>query len=248
MTIAYSTCLRNKQLSGSPARHVAAITASTIAAVDGGTEADTFTDSGNGFLTAGFAVGDAVMCYGFTGGMAAIHGPFTLTVVAQGTLTVATGLLADDAASESVTIVALVGGSLKDIFKDGVLKIYNGTQPTSADDGLGGATALVTITEASATFTPGAVAAGLEFGVASAGVLSKSSAVWSGTVASSGTASWFRLYANATDAGGADTTYIYPRIDGSVGTSGKDINMSSVSLVAASTTTIDTFAITLPAS
>jgi hypothetical protein len=249
MALKYSTCLRNKQLGGAIVRHVATYTAATIAAVDGGGGlVDTFTDSANGFVTAGFTVGDYVICTGFSGGMQYIVGPFELTIVAAGTLTVPTASLTADAVGESVTIVALTGGSLKDVFKDGVLKIYNGTQPTSPNDGLGGATMLVTISKASATFTSGAVTAGLEFGAPALGVLSKNSDVWSGTIAATGTAAWFRFYANATDAGGADTTYIYPRIDGAVGTSGKELNMSSVALVAAATCTIDTFAITLPES
>mgnify|MGYP001160537246 CR=1 FL=1 len=248
MALKFSTCLRNKLLGGVPARHVATYTASTIAAVDGGAGADSFTDSANGFVTAGFSVGDSVMVYGFTGGMAAIHGPFVLTSVSAGTMEVATGSLANDAAGESVTLVVLVGGSLKDIFKDGVIKIYNGTQPSGPDSSTGGATALVTITLASGTFTPGSVANGLEFGSAGSGKIAKSSDVWSGVVETSGTASWFRFYANASDSGAADTTYIYPRMDGAVGTAGRELNMSSVSLTAGSTVTIDTFEITLPES
>jgi hypothetical protein len=238
------------QLGGNIVRHVAAKTSTGIAAVDGGAGVDTLTIA-SGFLAAGFSPGDSILVIGFTGGAAGLVGPFLLSAVTDTTLTVPTASLADDAAGESVTVVALVGGSLKDVFKDGVLRIYNGTQPTSPNDGLGGATMLVAISKASATFTSGAVAAGLEFGPAALGVLSKITSpadVWSGTIAASGTAAWFRFYANATDAGGADTTYIYPRIDGAVGTSGKELNMSSVSLVAAATCTIDTFAITLPES
>lgn len=248
MAVRFSTCLRNKLLGGAISRHVATITGTGIAAVDGGTGADSFTDSGNGFVAAGFSVGDNVIVYGFTGGMAAIHGPFTLTSVAVGTMEVATGSLATDTAGESVTIAVIAGGTIKDIFKDGVLKVYNGTQPTSADSSLGGATALLTVTVSSGAFTPGAVGNGLEFGTASSGAISKNSDVWSGSVATSGTATWFRFYANATDAGAADSGYIYPRIDGAVGTSGRELNMTSTSLTYGATVTIDTFTITLPES
>lgn len=248
MALKFSTCLRNKILGGVPVRGINTITGTGIAAVDGGTEADSFTDTGNGFIAAGFSVGDSVLVYGFTGAMAAIHGPFILTSVADGTMEVAAGSLANDAASEPVTIVGLVGGSLKDIFKDGVLKIYNGTQPTSPDNSIGGATALVTITVSNGAFVPGAVANGLEFGIPALGVISKNTEVWSGVVAASGTASWYRFYANAADAGGADTTYIYPRIDGAVGTSGRELNMTSVYLTAGASCTVDSFSITLPES
>lgn len=248
MTLRLSTCLRNKMLGGVPVRHVATYTATTIAAVDGGGSADTFTDSANGFVTAGFSIGDSIMTYGFTGANAASHGPFILTNVEAGTLTVATGSIIDsDAASESVTIVALTGGSLKDIFKDGVLKIYSGSQPSTADTAYSG-TLLCTITVGSGAFTAGVVTNGLEFGAAASGAISKStSETWSGTNAATGTAGWFRLYANATDAGGADTTYIYPRIDGAIATSGSQLNLSSTSLTSGATLTIDTFTITFPA-
>lgn len=247
MALRLSTCLRNKMLSAVPGRHVATITGTGIAAVDGGGSADTFTDTGNGFVTAGFSIGDSILVIGFTGANAGSHGPFVLTDVAEGTLTVATGsIIASDAATESVTIVALTGGSLKDIFKDSVLKIYSGSQPASADAAVTG-TLLCTITVSSGTFTPGAVAAGLEFDVASSGAISKlSTQTWSGVNVATGTAGYFRLYANAPDTGVLDSGYIYPRIDGAIATAGSELNLSSTSLVASATLTIDTFTLTLP--
>ncbi|OPZ46511.1 MAG: hypothetical protein BWY95_01726 [Bacteroidetes bacterium ADurb.BinA104] len=248
MALAFSTKLRNSLLGGVPARHVATYTASTIAAVDGGEGADSFTDSANGFVTAGFTVGDSILVYGFTGGMAAIHGPFVATSVAVGTIEVATGSLVTDDAGESVTLVVLTGGSLKDIFKDGVLKIYSGTRPSNADATIGGATLLVTISNAGATFVAGTVAGGIEFGASSSGAISKSSSeTWQGTAVQTGTAGFFRFYANATDAGGADTDYIYPRIDGTIATSGADLNMTSTSIRSGASITVDTFTLTLPA-
>lgn len=247
MTLRLSTKLRNMMLGGVPTRHVASITGTGIAAVDGGGSADTFTDTGNGFVTAGFSVGDAIIVIGFTGANAGSHGPFTLTAVTDGTLTVPTGsIIASDAATESVTIVAVTGGSLKDVFKDGVLKIYSGSQPATADAAATG-TLLCTISVESGAFTSGAVANGLEFGASAAGAISKNSNVWSGTNAATGTAGWFRFYANATDTGVSDSGFVYPRIDGAVATSGSQLNLSSTSLVIAATLTIDTFTITFPA-
>ena len=162
-------------------------------------------------------------------------------------MTVATGsIIASDAAGESVTIVALTGGSLRDIFKDGVLNIYSGSQPSSADAAVTGSL-LCTITVSSGAFVAGAVANGLEFDAASEGAISKlSTQTWSGTNLATGTAGYFRLFANATDTGVADTTYIYPRIDGAIATAGSELNLSSTSLVTGATLTIDTFTLTLP--
>lgn len=246
MALKFSTCLRNKLLGAVPVVYGASISVSSrIAAVSSTT--DSFTDSGNGFVTAGFAIGDTIMVSGFA--TAANNGIFTVKTVAVGTIEIDETTVVNEAAgSLNIKIQVIKGGSLKDIFKDGILKIYNGTQPSSPDSSIGGATPLVEITVASGTWVAGSPENGLEFGTASSGAIAKSSAVWSGTVASSGTAGWFRFYANASDAGAADSTHIYPRIDGSVGTSGRELNMSSTSLTAAATVTIDTFEITLPES
>jgi hypothetical protein len=245
MALKYSTCLRNKMLGGVPARHVATYTATTIAAVDGGAGADSFTDSANGFLTAGFSVGDAILAIGFTGGMANIVGPFTIVTVAAGTIEVATGLLAADAAAESVTLVALAGGSLRDVFKDFVIGIYTGAQPSSPDLAATG-TLLGWLTVDAGAFVHGAVANGLEFGVASGGAIGKSTTQdWELTAIAEGVAGWFRAYANPADAGGADTTFIYPRIDGTVATSGGQLNLSSLNFIVGTPATVTGFTITM---
>jgi hypothetical protein len=140
--------------------------------------------------------------------------------------------------------VACKGGSLKDIFHDGVLKIYSGTQPTDADTAVAGSL-LVTITESAGAFVAGAFDNALEFGDSAAGAIAKAAAeTWQGVAAASGVAGWFRLCANPTDAGAASTTL--PRIDGSIGTSGADLNLSSTTITSGQTYTIDTFSITLP--
>lgn len=135
MAFRFSTKLRNLILSGAPSRRTSVIrTATTIAAVDGGTGNDSFTDSGNGFVSAGFSVGDAILVTGFSGTGVANNGKiFTILSVSPGIIEVATGSLAAETAGATVTIVLVVGNSLRDIFKDGVLEIYSGTQPVSAD-------------------------------------------------------------------------------------------------------------------
>ncbi|HBF44016.1 MAG TPA: hypothetical protein DDW42_10405 [Desulfobacteraceae bacterium] len=141
-------------------------------------------------------------------------------------------------------MVACKGGSIKDIFHDGVLRIYSGTQPSDADQAVAG-TLLLEITESAGAFAAGEFANGLEFGAAAAGAISKAAAeTWQDTGISSGTAGWFRLCANPTDAGASSTTL--PRIDGSIGSSGADLNMSSTTIVVGSTYTIDTFTLTMP--
>lgn len=240
MTLRLSTGLRDKLL-GNSAPSMALIVANTIAFVDGGVGSDTITDSGDGFVTAGFVVGDEIT----VSGTVSNDGTYTLTGVAAGTLTVATDSLTDESTGTVFAIAAAQGGSLKDTMRNGRLVLYTGSQPATADDAV--TSPLVTITESSGDFTAGEEDNGLEFGDADDGELSKASGeTWSGEATATGTAGWFRFYGNATDAGAEDTAGTLPRIDGSVGTSGADLNMSSTSITSGATYTIDSFKLTLP--
>lgn len=135
--------------------------------------------------------------------------------------------------------------SFKDLFQDGIIRIFSGSQPADADTAESG-TQLLEITESGGTFTPGAAANGLEFGDASGGSISKAAAeTWQGDASNTGTAGYFRFYDNDVDTG-AGTDKI--RFDGAIATSGAELNLSSTSIVATATTTIDAFTITLPAS
>jgi hypothetical protein len=88
---------------------------------------------------------------------------------------------------------------------------------------------------------------GLKFGVATAGELVKlASQVWSGVAAASGIAGWFRFVGAVDDPLTLDSSAAYLRLDGSVGTSGADLNGASTSIVAGATQTIGDFDITVP--
>jgi hypothetical protein len=118
------------------------------------------------------------------------------------------------------------------------LNIYSGSPPADADAAEG--TLLVSIgsdhADTHCHFEATAVA----------GVLSKAAAnVWSAAASSTGTATHFRLVVN-TDTGVLSTTEI--RMQGTIGTSGADLNMSSVAIVAPAVQTVDTFDLTMPAS
>ncbi|WP_218254148.1 hypothetical protein, partial [Candidatus Magnetobacterium casense] len=127
--------------------------------------------------------------------------------------------------------------SVQEIFYKGFIKIYTGSQPTTANDAPTG-TLLCTVYSDGTT-------AGLSFGEASSGVLSKTvGETWSGTAVATGTAGWFRLVAPS-DTGVSSTTE--ERLDGAVATSGAQLNMSSTSIVSGAVQTISTFSITMPA-
>jgi len=142
---------------------------------------------------------------------------------------------------------SLVGASVGTLFLDGVIYVYTGSQPATPDLTESGTNILI-VTESSGAFTPSSPASGLEFEDDPAdGELEKASAeTWSGIgIGGGGTAGWFRFYSN-TRVQGASTISV--RFDGSCGTSGTEMIMSSTTVVVGATITLDTFKITMPSS
>lgn len=131
----------------------------------------------------------------------------------------------------------LATGSLRTTFAAGFLRIYTGSAPATADAAVTG-TLLCTISVNSS-------GTGVNFDTAAAaGVLAKAPAeVWSGVNAATGTAGYFRHTA-AGDTGALSTTQ--SRIQGNVGVTGSDLNLTSVSLVNAATQTIDFYTVAMP--
>lgn len=113
------------------------------------------------------------------------------------------------------------------LLNSGYVRIYDGAQPATAD------TAITTQTLL-AELTFGATA----FGSAVAGVAT-ANAIGSGTAAATGTAAWFRTF--KTDG----TTAVY---DGSVGTSGCDMNLGSTAIQSGGLVSLSSFTYTLPKS
>lgn len=109
------------------------------------------------------------------------------------------------------------------ISTSGLLRIYDGSVPANADTALG-AQVLLAELALSSTFAPGA----------SSGVLT-ASAISSDTSANAtGTATFFRLVTS----GGTS------KVQGTVGTSGADLNMNTTSIVSGSTVACSSMVIT----
>lgn len=128
-------------------------------------------------------------------------------------------------------------------FANGVINIYSGTQPVLADNAISG-TLLGTVTLGSGAFSDGVSTNGLTFASAASGAVSKSG-TWSFVGIANGTAGWFRLRGNAADNTALSTTL--PRMDGSIATSGADLNLSNITIATGAPTTIDSFTFTIPA-
>lgn len=102
----------------------------------------------------------------------------------------------------------------------GLLRIYNGSRPASG----GAATTLLAELELSATAAP----------AASGGVLTFNSITQDSSANATGTATWFRIVTS----GG---TFV---IDGSVGTSGSDLNLTTTSITTGQPVQVTSCAIT----
>lgn len=102
-----------------------------------------------------------------------------------------------------------------------LIRIYSGTRPATG----GAATTLLAELTCSATFAP----------AASGGVLTLNAITQDSSADATGTATWFRLVKSD------GTTHI---MDGSVSTTGSDLNMTTTSFVAGQPISITSFTIT----
>ena len=114
------------------------------------------------------------------------------------------------------------------------------------------ASTATTITKTDTNLASGVNAAnGLTFDVSSGGTMPKNSGeVWSGVVSGAGTqtAGWFRLKGAIADDNSLDSVNKkFFRLDGSISTTGADMNMTGTSFVNGVTQTINTFSLTIPA-
>lgn len=105
----------------------------------------------------------------------------------------------------------------------GILKIYSGTPPANVGASLSGNTLLAQLTM-NATFAPGA----------SGGVLTLNSITTESAADATGTATFFRM----TTSGGT------AKIQGTVGTSGSDLNLNTTSIVAGAAVSVSSYTIT----
>jgi len=128
-------------------------------------------------------------------------------------------------------------GSLATLMAGGLIKIYSGTPPTNADDATAGS--LLCTISLNSTGTGINMAS-----TATGGVLAKStSETWSGVVALSGAATYYRHVA-ASDTGAASTTQA--RLQGEIAAAGSELNLSSTTLTSGATQTVDYYSVALP--
>ena len=133
----------------------------------------------------------------------------------------------------------LASGSFKAALAGTVLRIYGGAAPASADESIGSAVLLCTI-----SVDGDGIGVTLD-ATASGGVIVKNpSEVWTGDVTTTGTASFFRMEF-AADTGAFSTSAV--RMQGTVGLVGADLNFSSVSLTLGDARRVNYFAASISA-
>jgi hypothetical protein len=113
-----------------------------------------------------------------------------------------------------------------------LIRIYTGSQPTDPDTAIGAVTLLAELTMTATSF--GAATDANPGGLITAAAITSDS-----SADNTGTAAWFRMWTQ--NAGTAVA-------DGSVGTSGCDLNLNTVAITSGSTVAITAFTITMPES
>jgi len=141
-------------------------------------------------------------------------------------------------ASTGLRNAVLASNPLRTALAGGQIRMYAGPVPASADEAIGAATLLSTITVNS-------TGTGINFdAAASGGVIQKAPGeVWSGVNVAGGGATFYRHVLPADD-GSLSTTA--PRLQGTIGVAGADLNLSSTTLTAGATQTIDYYSVALP--
>lgn len=213
-----------------------------IAFVDGNTGNDSITRSVGSWITDGFQVGDWIQVFNATtAGNEVLRKILALSAT---TMEIATGsVAAAEAGAADTVVVSAKGAGVNDLLKFGFIKIFSGTQPASADSAETG-TELVKITNNGGAHVTATGENGLEFNDdATAGVLSKlTTQTWKGSPGNTGTAGWFRFYAQEGTAG-ANSTAV--RFDGACGLSGAELNMATLSIEIGTDFTINQFEISV---
>lgn len=89
----------------------------------------------------------------------------------------------------------------------------------------------------------------MSYGASAGAMVKDPTQTWSGTATGAGTqtAGWFRYRASLADPNTLDSSAVYRRMDGSIATSGADLNMSNTAVANGAVQTLSSFTFTVPA-
>lgn len=133
----------------------------------------------------------------------------------------------------------LATGSLRQAFASSFLRVYQGTEPATADAALPGDAILL------CEISVDGEGDGLNLNTTADGTyISKSpTETWRGEALATGTPTYFR-WVTGPDAGGASS--VLPRIQGKVGLAGVELNFSSLNFVEGAIQKVDYFVVAMP--
>ncbi len=114
----------------------------------------------------------------------------------------------------------------------GILRIYSGAQPTDADTAIGSQVLLSHLVMNATAFNAPAAVSSTDYVITANAITSDASA------AATGTAAWFRLW---------DSAGTTPVLDGTVGVSGCDLTINSVSISAGGAVSASSLTLTFSA-
>jgi len=238
MTISISTCLANR------------IAGQAISVTDAGsqisfTAPNLITTTQSDWLTQGFRPDQAILITsgGSTTQTVLYHKIASLT---SSVITVAADIVTEAAAIDTCTISVVNGLNWLTIFKHGIMEVRSSPMPSTADVAETG-TLLLKFTVDAGAFTAGVSTNGLQFEFNSAGQIQiLSTQTWQASGITDGTAYYARIYDNAYITGNDAVNLQSPRIQGRVGTSGQDFDITSTSVVSGVLNTCDSMNITQP--
>jgi len=121
---------------------------------------------------------------------------------------------------------SMLDAGIGNVANSGFLRIYDGTQAATADTAIGSQVLLAELTLNADAFP-----------AAASNVLTANAITQDASANATGTATWFRMVKS-------DGTTVL--MDGTVGTSGCDLNLNSVSIVAGGTVSVSSLTITQP--
>jgi len=197
------------------------------------------------FLTAGFRPGMVIKVT--SGGASTNAGYWTISSLVAGVITVTESTISTEAAAtDTPTISAVNGSGWQEALRYGIFVVYTSPMPANADLAATG-TKLLEMTVSAGSFTPGTSTNGIQWDFSSTGkIIIASGDTIQGTGLVTGTAYYGRLYDNGYITGDDSTNFQSPRIQGRVGTSGQDFDITHTKITSGVVNTLDSFNLTQP--
>lgn len=143
---------------------------------------------------------------------------------------------------ESGSFVDTLNAATATVGAGSKLVIFRGSVPASADDAVASTDVLVVIENQ--TGTSGDY--NLKFGAAAGGVIAKDADTWSGTIATAGTATFFRMITAGDNGYDADPGHTHPRLQGEISADGTAVGTLSNTSLTSGTQIIEYFYLSLP--